>query len=269
MMAMRGRRAKNRRSKDIYGIISISIVVLIIIIGTGYYYIENRPQNLNDENLCPSSGPQGHYILLIDKTDSLNFTQKQSFNVILKDLVGNVPKGYLLSVFALGENFEETAKPLVELCNPGDGSKESELTANIGKLQAKYKSRFLEPVSAISESLLISESEKLSPILEMVQLVGVNGFRKHGVNGERRLIIVSDMLHNTPQFSMYKEKLSYADFSKLPYGRKTQSELLDVEIELHYLINRPELQTKRNLKFWEDYFINAGGRIVSVRPMEG
>jgi len=42
-----------------------------------------------------------------------------------------------------------------------------------------------------------------------------------------------------------------------------------VEVELHYLMNAPQLQTKRNLKFWEDYFNKAGARIVAVRPLEG
>jgi hypothetical protein len=103
----------------------------------------------------------------------------------------------------------------------------------------------------------------------MLQLVGINAFRKHDVKGERRLIIISDMLHNTPQFSMYRGPVDYETFAASKYGRKAQLELRDVEVELHYLINNPQLQTKRNLKFWEDYFIKAGAQIVAVRPMEG
>ena len=47
------------------------------------------------------------------------------------------------------------------------------------------------------------------------------------------------------------------------------SELRDVEVELHYLMNTPHLQTNRNLQFWIDYFNKAGARIVAVRPLEG
>ena len=77
------------------------------------------------------------------------------------------------------------------------------------------------------------------------------------------------MLHNTPQLSMYKGHVDYPAFASSTYGQKAQLELRGVEIEIHYLMNTPELQTKRNLKFWEDYFEKAGARIVAVRPLEG
>jgi len=34
-------------------------------------------------------------------------------------------------------------------------------------------------------------------------------------------------------------------------------------------VNTPALQTRRNLKFWEDWFDRAGARIVRVDPLEG
>ncbi|AJG25005.1 hypothetical protein RR42_s3429 [Cupriavidus basilensis] len=230
----------------------------------------SRPKGLNPETMCPADGPVGHYVLLVDKTDPLNFTQKQAFSVILQELVEKrIPEGYLLSVFVLSEDFKETAAPLVELCNPGDGSGKSELTANQKRLKAQYRLKFIEPVLKQSESLVSTQPAKWSPIFEMLQLVGINAYHKYDVKGERRLIIMSDMLHNTPQFTMYKGPVDYAAFAASDYGKKAQLELSDVEVELHYLMNSPQLQTKRNLKFWEDYFAKAGARIVAVRPLEG
>jgi len=34
-------------------------------------------------------------------------------------------------------------------------------------------------------------------------------------------------------------------------------------------MNTPQLQTQRQLKFWEEWFAAAGARIVAVQPMEG
>jgi hypothetical protein len=68
---------------------------------------------------------------------------------------------------------------------------------------------------------------------------------------------------------MYKGSVDYVAFSESDYGKKSQLELPNVEVELHYLMNSPQLQTKRNLKFWEDYFSKAGANIVAVRPLEG
>jgi hypothetical protein len=244
--------------------------VVIAGIGGVAYFMATRPKGLDPTSMCPAAGPYGHYVLLVDKTDPLNFTQKQAFAVILNELVEKrVPEGYLLSVFALGEDFKATAAPLVELCNPGDGTGKSELTANLRKLKAQYRSQFAEPILRLSESLVSSQPAKWSPIFEMLQLVGINGFRKHDIKGERRLVIVSDMLQNTPQFTMYRGPVDYAGFAASDYGKKAQLELRNVDVELHYLMNSPQLQTKRNLKFWEDYFDKSGARIVAVRPLEG
>lgn len=268
-MATLGRRAKQRRRNEYLIAAAVVLMVVAVIAGVTYRTL-NRPKGLNPETLCPSVGPRGHYILLIDKTDPLNFTQKQAFSVILKELIEKkVPEGFLLSVFSLGEDFKENAAPLVELCNPGDGSSKSEFDANPQKLRAQYQSKFSEPMLTLSESLVATQPGKWSPIFEMLQLVGINGYRKHDVKGERRLIIMSDMLQNTPQFSMYKGPVDYATFAASDYGKKAQPELSDVTVELHYLMNSPQLQTKRNLKFWEDYFGKAGARIVAVRPLEG
>lgn len=268
-MAQRGRRAQERQRKERYLVIIVFSVVISVLVGVGYYRM-STPKELNPETMCPEAGPTGHYVLLVDKTDPLTFTQKQSFKVILKELIEKrIPDGYLLSVFVLGEDFKENAVPVAELCNPGNGAKKSEWTDNIKKLRLQYEERFVEPLLKQSDALLASQPAKASPIFEMLQLVGINAFRKHDVKGERRLIIMSDMLHNTPQLSMYKGPIEYSAFSESDYGKRAQLELRDVEVELHYLMNAPQLQTKRNVKFWEDYFNKAGARIVAVRPLEG
>jgi hypothetical protein len=268
-MAQLGRRARQRRARElILGTIALVLVVAAVLLAV--YYARSRPADLDKESLCPANGPTGHYVLLVDTTDPLSFTQKEAFKVTLRELVEKrIPEGYLLSVFVLGEDFKDGAKPIAELCNPGSGQNKSDLTENIRQLNKQYRERFLDPLLKHSEALLAAEPAKFSPIFEMVQLVAINGFRKHDVKGPRRLVIMSDMLHNTPQFSMYKGVPDYSAFASSSYGQKAQLEMRGVDVEIHYLMNSPQLQTKRNLKFWEDYFDKAGARIVAVRPLEG
>lgn len=268
-MTKLGRRARKRRNHDLL-LGATLFLVLIGIIGGIAYAIISQPQGLDTDTLCPKDGAKGHYVLLVDKTDPLTFTQKQAFSVVVHELIEKrIPEGYLFSVFVLGEDFRETAAPIAELCNPGTGAEKSEWSANLRKLRRQYEERFVGPLVKQTEALVSTQSAKTSPIFEMMQLVGINAFRKHDVRGERRLIILSDMLHNTPQFSMYRGSIDFANFATTDYGKKAQADLRGVEIEIHYLMNSPQLQTKRNLKFWEDYFDKAGARIVSVRPLEG
>jgi hypothetical protein len=263
------RRAQARRTAQIISAAVIALLLLLVAGGVAYYLI-NRPKDLNSQTLCPAGGPTAHVALLIDTTDPMTFTQKEAFAVLMRRLVDReVPEGALLSVFALGEDFKQGARPLIEMCNPGNGTGKSELTANPRQLREQYEIRFLRPVTEQVDLLVKSQPAKSSPIFEMLQLVGINGFQKHDVPGAKRLILLSDMLHNTPNFTMYSGQLDYPAFAASDYGRKSRLQMPGVDVEIHYLINAPKLQTKRNLKFWEDYFNEAGAKVVSVKPLEG
>lgn len=269
-MARISKRESERQRKQFFIASLVTVAILGFVAWLIYEELNPPSPPVDATTLCPANGPKGHYVLLVDKTDPLNFTQKEAFSVTLRELIEKrTPEGYLLSVFVLGEDFKENAKPLVELCNPGTGEGKSDFNANLKQLRRQYQERFLDPMLKQSDALLAAQPAKVSRIFEMLQLVSINAFRKHEVKGPRRLIMMSDMLHNTPEFSMYRGPVDYQAFSYSDYGRKSQLELRDVEVEIHYLMNTPKLQTKRNLKFWEDYFNNARARIVAVRPLEG
>lgn len=264
-----GSRAKRRAAWQMVAGVILLTIALAVVAGIVYFQV-TRAKPLDRATLCPAEGPLGHTILLVDKTDPLNFTQRQAFAVAMKDLVANkVPEGHLLSIFVLGERFEQSAQPLIELCNPGSDVGKSELSSNLKRLRQQYEERFVKPLDEVAKALVADEPAKASPIFEMLQLVGINGFRKHAVQGPKRLVIVSDMLHNTPQFSMYQAALDFEAFEATDYAKKVQADLTDVTVELHYLMTTPRLQTRRNLAFWERYFDRAGARLTEVRRVEG
>jgi hypothetical protein len=265
----RSRTAKKRQARNV--LIGTAALLFFVISAAGAaYYVTTREPPLDRVTLCPRTGPAGHVVLLVDKTDPLNFIQKQAFLRLLEDVVDKrVAPGQLVSVFVLGEDYRAAAAPIVEICNPGRGEGKSGLTANLARLTAQFRDRFRQPLLKQAEVLISSTPSPSSPILEMVQLVAINGFRKHAVIGPRRLIIVSDMLHNTPRYSMYHGSNDYRAFEASDYGRKMQTDLAQVEVELHYVLHSPALQTRRQLKFWEDYFSSSGARVVAVNPMEG
>ncbi len=266
-MARRQSRAAKRAQRNLYmyGVL-ILVVVVAVLAGVVYWWINRNPP-LTDA-LCPGNGPAGHVVLLVDKTDPLTFVQRESFDIFLKGFVERgVAPGELVSVFALGENYQDSAKPLFEMCNPGTGADKSEWTDNLKKLHEQYQNRFYQPMLQLATQLQTVTPGKTSPIFEMLQLVSVNAFKKHtAINGTRRLVIVSDMLHNTSAYSMYGTVPDYASFAPTAYGRQTHVDLTGVNIDIQYLVNAPNLQTRRHVLFWEQYFNQAGGRLTSVQP---
>lgn len=267
----RARERERKRARNNYML--AALVALIVIAGVSWTVrskIESNRNRLDSTTMCPAQGPKGHYVLLIDTTDSFSFTQKESFVSVMRNVIEReTPEGYLLSIFALGADYKDHAKPVVELCNPGTGLDKSEWTDDVEGLRAQYEKKFVVPVLKQAELLTASKAGKASPIFEMVQLVGINGFERHAVKGERRLIIISDMLHNTPEFHMYVADPDFSKFSASSYGRKSQAYLPNVDVELHYLMNAPQVQNRPNAGFWESYFEQAMARVKAVKIIEG
>jgi hypothetical protein len=220
--------------------------------------------------LCPSDGPKGHYVVLIDTTDPFTFTQREAFLSIVRDIVERrTPEGFLLSVFVVGEDYKEHAKPVVELCNPGTARDKSGWTSDVKGLRETYDNKFVGKMKSQAELLTRIQPAKASPIFEMIQLVGINGFERRAVKGEHRLIIISDMLQNTPGYSMFTSTPDFQKFADSAYGHKSQAHLPETSVELYYLMNSPNLQKRQNLSFWEAYFEKAQARIIAVKPIEG
>jgi hypothetical protein len=265
----RGRAHSRRQFKFWLAGLGLVVVLIAIVVATATYYFRREPE-LNKETLCPAGGPSGHIVLLVDKTDPLTFIQANAFHTFLENLITHdVPVGNLLSVFALGDDYSATAKPLFELCNPGSEQGQSEFTHTLSFLKKQFERQFRDPMLLLESELRAKQSAKQSPIFEMLQLVSINGFQKQNVKGPRRLIIVSDMLHNTPQYSMYQGNMSFEEFRKTDYGRKLYTDLKGVQVEVIYLVNTPHLQTRRHIKFWEDFFEASGAQLKFVRPLEG
>ena len=268
-MARSGSRARARERKNLLYII-LGAVFIVVLVGAGAYAKLTEANPINSQTLCPAEGPQGHMVLLVDKSDPMTFTQRKDFDVIYEELVKKrVPKGHLLSVYALSEDFKNTADPLIELCNPGDGSDIDIKTGNPDKVAKAFREKYLKPMLDRSVDLVTDKPGKASPLFEMLQLVSITGFRKHDVKGERRLIVVSDMLHNTPQYTMYKAVPKFQDFAATPYAAKAMTDLPGVKVELQILMNTPQLQKPELVHFWEEYVLQAKGKVVAVNPIKG
>jgi len=224
-----------------------------------------------DARLCPSrTGPSGHVVLLVDKTDPLSFTQARALRQILEDGAKGkyVLEGELLSVFVLGDDFRDTADPIFERCNPGDGSTRSKIYENPELWKRKFESEFVKPLLALEPQMRSPAAVKNSPILEMLQVVALS-FAKHDVQGRRNLVVVSDMLHNTAFYSQYRDPLTFQSLKQRPEFTKLRSKLDAVDVEIYLLMHSPQLQSRRLVKFWEDFLRDMGGRLQKVELLPG
>jgi hypothetical protein len=268
-MARKSKLARSRQRTNIF-LGSMSLLVVIGMISGAVWWWSQKKTGIDLNTLCPSDGPIGHHVLLIDKTDPFNLPQKAAFDLIVTELVTKqTPPGYLLSIYVLGDDFKAQTKPLVELCNPGDAKGHSEFTENTKQLTRQYKERFLKPVFAQSTELLSVTTAQESPILEMLQMVNLNSLLKHNVDGPKQLIVLSDLLQNSAQLSMYKSIPNFDTFNATAYAQKTNANFDGIDVKVHLLQNVPQLQKQNLIEFWNKYFLNSGSSSFELKRLPG
>jgi hypothetical protein len=103
----------------------------------------------------------------------------------------------------------------------------------------------------------------------MLQMVNLNAFLKHRVDGPKQLFLMSDLLQNSKPLSMYKAVPNYEDFAQTTYARKTKIDMSDVDVRVELLLNVPALQKDNLLTFWESYFKQSGAASFKVVPLPG
>ena len=270
MSTSRRRRAREAR-RDMLVIVTLTVLVLAALGAAGYWFKGNLDQRKNPVSLCPeSSKPNGHIVLLIDTTDPLTFTQKRAVKQRLEHIASKeVREGQLLSLFVFGEDYKTLPDPVFEKCNPGSAEGKSEWTANLKRIDQKYQKDYLQPLRDASEIVFADRPGAQSPIMEMLQMVAINGFRRHGIEGDLRLIVVSDMLHNTKGYSLYRGDQEFSEFRKTAYYQRIRTEFPRVKVEIDYLMHSPELQRVKNALFWEEYFDDAKAALGPINTIEG
>jgi hypothetical protein len=261
-----GKAQKAKQSRQIISAVIVGVFALSVMGALGFYAMTKESI---DSRFCPST-ISGHTVILIDKTDKLGFTQQQALLTDVSDVIKNLKSGTLVSVFSLTADFESSATPIIQLCSPGRfETGDSELTKGKSFTEKTFKERFEEPVLQTVQELAAAAPDASSPILEMLQLVGIKGFKRAGIGSNLELVVYSDFLHNTKNFSMYRTSNKFDDFASSDYGIQVMPKLREVSVRLKYFMHTPKFQGQDNRKFWMQLFRQSGAGIESVETMEG
>ena len=118
---------------------------------------------------------------------------------------------------------------------------------------------FSKQISDVVNNIMFeNNTQNSSPVMEMFQLIAINEFK--GFEGaDNEIIILSDMIQNTTEMSMYQNGLStFSKFKKSNYFSKVKTDLnYNVAIKL-FIIKRDGLRAMQLdedfTKFWFLYF---------------
>lgn len=259
-----------KASREKKGFYLIILALLVIVTGVVFVVWSTDSTKLDEASGCPIVNgkvtPNSHTVVLVDQTDVLTMNQIDAIRVRMKNYVDMVLQpGDLFSIYLVDADRKKSRQAVFSMCKIRDGSDASSLTENEKMMRQKFQDFFSRPLNKVFTQLTLKETDsKTSPLFEVIQSIGINDFEKWHVNGQRHLLIYSDMLHNTKEFTMYRSQLDSKSFLKSDYYQTIRPHLDGVEVQLNYLANRPKFQKNSNLEFWQRYFANAQAMVVRV-----
>ena len=274
---MAGKLAK-KKDKNAYILVGLGLGFIAIIATLAIYWaVESRLTTVEIDKAsgCPidNANLTGHTVFLFDGTDELSYPQKERIRADIKNLILSLPEYHKVSLYGIYEDQRKTGAALISLCTPRQFEAGKDNPFLFGsEFFAKQLQQALASVDETVNQTLQQGEMPRSPILESLLIIQIDAFEKLSLKSSatRRLIIYSDMLHHTREFSLYQLKSqNYNTFSSTTYAQKSLPTMRKIEITVNLLMHSPEKQGKPLEIFWRELFAESGGKVVAWTYIRG
>ena len=251
-----------------------ALLVLIGIVGFGYYKSREATVATDPETLCRTDSPITDVLaMLIDVSDTLSDVQRVDILNRLERTRAGLPQFGLLEVYVLSSGDTTLLRPSLSICNPGDGQGMSSLYQNPEIARRHWTKDFKARVDGVIGEAILHPDSATSPIFEAIRSVALFSFGAlDREQAHHKLVIVSDLIQNVPgKYSQYQSSSNFAEFSKTAYYTSVRSDLSDVTVEALYL-NRPTakaVQGRQHIDFWDAFFAAQGASLEKVNQIFG
>lgn len=267
-MRKRARKAK----KDKLGYIIIAVVV-VILMAIAVFIVSNQRADVDKASMCRLDGQFDRHVIVLDMTDNYNTIQVTQIKHIIMNIIDNLKIDEQIQLFFIDSTLPEEMKPLVTLCNPGDGAGKSELYSNPKLLKKRWEKKFHNPLMKEIATLSEEYTSTNSPIIETIQVVNNIAFPYvKEPNIGYRITIISDMIQNSPALSFFRASqgtLDNFEDSKAFFKVRTDLEGVDVDIVVVRRDKLERLQSRDHIDFWINILSNMNANVESVKMTDG
>jgi len=229
----------------------------------------------NKKNLCDiNAEPKSYNIVVLDVTDSLNAVQRTFVGNQLDRIKRSVEKEGRISVYLVTRRLENKLKAVIELCNPGTSEDYEEFTGNPKLAEKKWEGKFSSRLDSIFDFHMVNHGAQFSPILETIQAISLTGL-PDTTSKPVRVYLFSDMLQHMPGYTHYAQRPpKFKTLKALPYYVHVRTRLRTTrkaEFELYYARRERQhkIQGGEHIKFWSDYIMDIGGKLVKEVQIQG
>jgi hypothetical protein len=272
---MARRRRSRRGSGDVAMLIGGVILIGLVLFGgagLGYYYLthESGPV-LNKATLCPEDGPLAVTVVLVDASDELPEASKRQVAAIVQTAAGELAPYELLDIRVI-DPARLKSRSVFARCNPGDGAGLSEWTANPKLARKRWEEGFQKPTEQAIETSMASAKASTSPIMAAIQDVALERFTAAQTRiASRRLIVVSDMIENNPDYTQYTGDLSFQRYRKSAAYRKFSTDLNGAQVWIRMVqrLSRKPTDDLPLAQFWREWVVDNKGRFQEATRLQG
>ena len=274
MARQRSKRSSGPSETGKWIAIALIIALSLVLAGAGsYWWISTPKATVRDRvTMCPATDPTNILVVLLDTSDGLPSASKDEVFTYLKDLVEAQPIDTLVDVRSLDPAFQ-SGRPILILCNPGNGEGLSEFNGNPELAKRRWREKFWEPMFVALSGGLQQLPSKTSPILQTLQGIAIDRFTGSRVEkAKKQLVVVSDMIEFGTEYSQYPPAdVSYRRFKSMPIYKKLRTNLYGAEVTIFYVqrtTTRP-LNSAQHIQFWLDWIADNNGIIKNAIKLQG
>lgn len=266
------RRQQRIHFKNLLGC-SLIVGVLIVVAALGYFWYDqnSRQQAFDVATLCPVQGSPLYVAVVFDKTDAYNRVQQRFLQRYFENFKDQLVPGARIALYVIDDRERKVIAPDFEVCVPRSGDDANALYENPKLIRQRWLERFERPLDRAIAGFMQPGNADYSPIMEILQIVSLSAFPPRAKQAEQKIVIVSDMLHHTPEWSHYRGQMDFAELKNTAYFQRIRTDLQGAEVEILYVRRdgAEKLQTKRHAYFWADFIEAIGGKVTLIEKIDG
>ena len=272
-MARYRKKRQATQRKNLIGIVGI-VAVLAVMISVAFFYfdIQKKQHTYNAETLCPIGVYSPKYIALVfDKSDEYNKVQQQFLRRFFTEFKAQILPGTQVSIYVVDANNDKQISPDFVVCAPRTGDDANAFYENPKLIRKRWHEKFEQPLDQAIDGFMKSAEADYSPIMEIFQTIALSAFPVGADKAQKQIILISDMLQHTPEWSHYRGQLDFTAVQRSHYYQRIRTDLKNAEVKILYVRRegKEKLQNKRHAYFWSDFIQSIGGRVTLIEKIDG
>ena len=179
--------------------------------------------------------------------------------------------GTHIALYVIDDKERKVIGPDFEICAPRTGNEANALYENPKLIRQRWLERFEQPLDRAIAGFMQPSKADYSPIMEILQVVSLSAFPPEANTAKKKIIIISDMLQHTPEWSNYRGQMDFGKLKDTAYFQRIRTDLHGAEVEILYVRRdgAEKLQTKRHAYFWADFIQAIGGKVTLIEKIDG